>query len=77
MASIVVRGLDESVKSEVVAQARVSGRSMEAEVREILTQAATRQNIALALLHAARAVGGVEELPIPARLDPARAADLS
>ena len=77
MSSIVVRGLDESVKARLVAQARQHGRSMEAEVREILTKAATRPNIGLALLRVGQSVGGVDELPIPARDDIARAADLS
>ncbi|MDO5698970.1 MAG: toxin-antitoxin system [Dermatophilus congolensis] len=77
MASIVVRDLDESVKARLAAQAKQHGRSMEAEVREILTRAATRPNIGLALLEAARAAGGVDELPIPERGDTARVVDFS
>lgn len=77
MASIVVRGLDESVKARIAMQAKQHGRSMEAEVREILTRAATRPNIGLALLDAGRAVGGIDELPVPERGDFARAADFS
>ena len=38
MASIIVRELDESVKKRLAARAREHGRSMEAEVREILTR---------------------------------------
>jgi plasmid stability protein len=72
MSSIVVRGLDDSVKQRLAEQAKEHGRSMEAEVREILTQASTRQHIGLALLEAARATGGVEELRIPERADEAR-----
>lgn len=75
MASIIVRGLDESVKRQLAAQAREHGRSMEAEVREILTKAARRPHIGMALLAAAQDVGGVEDLPIPARDDVARAVD--
>lgn len=75
MASIVVRGLDESVKERLALQAREHGRSMEAEVREILTRASLRPHIGLALLEAARATGGVEELPIPERADVARKVD--
>ncbi len=75
MASIVVRGLDESVKSQLAAQAREHGRSMEAEVREILTRAASRPHVGLALLAVAREFGGVEHLPIPERSDRARAVD--
>lgn len=76
MASIVVRGLDEVVKQRLAARAKEHGRSMEAEVRDILTREVTRPNIGLALLAAARTVGAGEDLPIPDRRDPARAADL-
>lgn len=75
MSSIIVRGLDDGVKQQLAAQAKEHGRSMEAEVRAILTQAARRPNIGLALLAAARGVGGVESLPIPERDDIARAVD--
>lgn len=77
MSSIVVRGLDESVKARLAAQAKQHGRSMEAEVREILTEAATRQNIGLALLQAAQLAGGIDELPVPQRDDTARVVDFS
>lgn len=77
MASIVVRGLDESVKSALAAQARKHGRSMEAEVREILTQAASRPNIGMALMQAAREAGGVDELPVPSRDERARSVDFA
>lgn len=75
MASIVVRGLDDSVKRRLAAQAKEHGRSMEAEVRDILTRAASRPHVGLALLEAARAVGGVEDLAIPSRSDAARGVD--
>lgn len=75
MSSIIVRGLDEHVKQQLASQAKEHGRSMEAEVRDILTKAARRPHIGMALLSAARGVGGVEELPIPTRNDVARAAD--
>jgi len=75
MASIIVRGLDEAVKRQLAAQAKEHGRSMEAEVRAILTMAAQRPNIGLALLTAAQDVGGVEDLPVPERDDVARAVD--
>lgn len=77
MSSIVVRGLDESVKARIAAQAKRHGRSMEAEVREILTKAATRPNIGLALLQAGQSLGGVDELVVPGRTDVARAVDFS
>lgn len=72
MSSIVVRWLDKSVKQRPAAQAKEHGRSMEAEVRNILTRAASRPRVGLALLGAARSVRGVDELPIPARVDEAR-----
>ncbi|MCB1258684.1 MAG: hypothetical protein KDB26_16345 [Microthrixaceae bacterium] len=75
MASIIVRGLDESVKRELAAQAARHGRSMEAEVREILTQATNRPHIGLALLHAAQELGGIDDLVIPERTDIARTAE--
>ncbi|OYO01082.1 hypothetical protein B0O41_2995 [Propionibacteriaceae bacterium ES.041] len=75
MASIVVRGLDESVKAWLAVQAKQHGRSLEAEVRDILTKAAARPNIGLAFLQAAQAAGGVDKLPLPERIDPARSVD--
>ncbi|WOQ16006.1 FitA-like ribbon-helix-helix domain-containing protein [Raineyella sp. W15-4] len=75
MASIIVRGLDESVKKQLAARAKEHGRSMEAEVRDILTRAARRPNIGVALMLAAQDVGGVDDLPVPERADVARAAD--
>ena len=75
MTSIVVRGLDQSVKQRLAAQAREHGRSMEAEVRDILTRAVRRPHIGLALMNAAQEVGGIEGLSPPERTDVARAVD--
>lgn len=75
MSSIIVRGLDESVKRRLAEQAKEHGLSMEAEVRDILTRAASRPHVGLALLWVARDVGGVDELPIPERADSARSVD--
>ena len=75
MSSIVVRGLEESVKSRLAAQAKEHGRSMEAEVRDILTRASSRPHIGVALMQVARAAGGTEELRIPDRTDAARTVD--
>ena len=75
MPSIIVRGLDESVKKQLAAQAREHGRSMEAEVREILTKAARRPHIGIALIEAARDAGEGVELRVPERGDVARVAD--
>jgi plasmid stability protein len=74
--TIIVRGLDEAVKSQLAAQAKEHGRSMEAEVRDILTRAARRPHIGLALMQAVHEVGGIDDLPIPSRSDAARAVDL-
>ena len=75
MSSIIVRGLDESVKDRLAAQAKEHGRSMEAEVRDILTRASSRPHIGIALMHVARDAGGAEELRIPERSDAARSVD--
>jgi plasmid stability protein len=75
MTTIVVRGLDESVKQQLAAQAKEHGRSMEAEARDILPRATRRPPIGLALLHAAHEGGGVEDLAAPERTDEARAVD--
>lgn len=75
MTSIMVRGLDESVKQRLTEQAKEHGRSMEAEVRDILTQAARRPHVGLALMQAARDAGGIDALQIPARTDAARMVD--
>ena len=75
MSSIIVRDLDDGVKQQLAARAKEHGRSMEAEVRDILTKAARRPHIGMALLSVARDVGGVDELPVPTRDDVARVAD--
>lgn len=75
MASIVIRGLDEAVKKQLVTQAKEHDRSMEAEVRDILTKAARRPHIGLALMQAAQEAGRVDDLPIPERTDVARVVD--
>ncbi|MCG7322661.1 MULTISPECIES: FitA-like ribbon-helix-helix domain-containing protein [Arsenicicoccus] len=77
MESIVIRGLDQSVQEQLAAQAAEHGRSLEAEIRDIVTTAVRRPNIALALLQAARAAGGVDDLPIPERTDLAQAVDFA
>lgn len=75
MASIVIRGLDESAKERLTAQAKAHGRSMEAEAREILTRATRRPHVGLALMQAAQEAGGIEDLPVPRRDDVARVVD--
>lgn len=73
MSSIVVRGLDQGIKAQLVAQAKRNGRSMEAEVRRILAEAVRLPNIGVALLEAAQSQGGVDDLDIPQCVDQARA----
>ena len=75
MSSIIVRGLDDAVKQALAAQAKEHGRSMEAEVRAILTKAVRRPHIGVALLTVAQNAGGIESLLVPARDDVARAVD--
>lgn len=65
----------EAGEQQLAAQAKEHGRSMEAEVRAILTKAARRPHIGIALLAAARDVGGIDDLPIPVRNDVAQAVD--
>lgn len=77
MASIVVRGLDEAVKKRLAERAKERGRSMEAEVREILTKATRPPHVGLALMYSAQDAGGVDELSVPERNDVARVADLA
>lgn len=77
MASLVVRGLDDSVKEGLTRRAREHGRSMEAEVREILTQASSRPHVGLSFLHAARTVTDDNgDIPVPERRGEARVAEL-
>lgn len=80
MVAISVRDLDEDVASRLKLRAARHGRSMEAEVRAILTDAVAggedeRLNLAQAIRERFAAIGGVE-LEIPPRQDLPRAADL-
>lgn len=80
MAAISVRDLDDDVARRLKVQAARHGRSMEAEVRAILTDAVTvgddeRLNLAQAVRARVVAIGGVE-LDIPPRRHMPRAADL-
>ncbi len=69
MASIIVRNLDDGLKQRLRIQAAANGRSMEAEVRDILQAALNRQpaapqNLASAIRARFAPLGGVElELP--------------
>jgi antitoxin FitA len=79
VAAVSIRDLDERVKDRIRVRAARHGRSMEAEMRAILTEAVSEpeENRGLfgALLDRFGAAGGVE-LDIPARSARPRAADL-
>jgi plasmid stability protein len=79
LAAVSVRNLDERVKERLRVRAARHGRSMEAEIRAILTDAVSRPGEAVGLVDAILdrfgELGGVE-LDLPARADRARAADV-
>lgn len=80
MAALSIRDLDNKVKEKLRIRAAQHGRSMEAEVRAILGEAVgePEQSTGLftALTDRFAALGGVD-LELPARVTPARSADLS
>ena len=78
MAALTVRGLDDGVRERLRVRAARHGRSMEAEIRAILTDSVTdvdnEQGLFSALVDRFRELGGVDlELPPRTR---ARAAEL-
>lgn len=80
MAAISVRDLNEDVTSRLKVRAARHGRSMEAEVRAILTEAVAegedeQGNLAQVIRERFAAIGGVE-LEIPPRRDAPRSAEL-
>lgn len=80
MAAISVRDLDEDVTARLKVRAARHGRSMEAEVRAILTESLAgdddgRPNLGQAIRQDFAELGGVE-LELPARQDMPRAAEL-
>lgn len=79
MASVSIRDLDDEVRERLRVQAARNGRSMEAEIRSILTEVVGASGDGAGLLGAVLerfgAVGGVE-LDVPARRERPRAADL-
>jgi plasmid stability protein len=80
LAAVSIRNLDERVKERLRVRAARHGRSMEAEIRAILTDAVSEPGEVPGLLDAILdrfgELGGVE-LDIPPRADQARAADFS
>ena len=81
MAALSIRDLDDSVKEKLRLRAARHGRSMEAEIRLILTAAATEDerphnDLFSALTERFTQLGGVD-LDLPARTIPPRAAGFS
>jgi len=80
MSAVSIRNLDDRVKERLRVRAAQHGRSMEAEMRAILTEAVSEPaddgGLFHALLDAFGELGGVE-LDIPRRQVPPRAAELS
>jgi plasmid stability protein len=82
MAALSIRDLDDSVREQLRLRAARNGRSMEAEIRLILTAAATeeeerpRNDLFSALTERFTQLGGAD-LDLPARTTPPRAADFS
>lgn len=78
MAAVSIRGLDDHVRERLRVQAAEHGRSMEAEIRTILTAAVSDSpgdiGLAQALLARFGDLGGVE-LEAPVRSEAPRAAD--
>lgn len=79
MAALSIRDLDDSVKEKLRIRAARHGRSMEAEIRAILTSAvsdeAPRTDLFSALTERFTRLGGAD-LDLPARATPPRTADL-
>jgi plasmid stability protein len=80
VASLSIRDLDDDVRERLRVRAAEHGRSMEAEIRAILTAAVAdprrESGLAQALVSRFGVIGGVE-LEIPPRRQPPRPADLS
>lgn len=79
MAAVSIRDLDDQVRDRLRVRAARHGRSMEAEIRAILSDAVTESNtsgsLLTALLDRFGEIGGVE-LDLPPRATSARAPDL-
>ena len=78
MSTLTIRGLDAETHARLRVQAAHHGRSMEAEVREILQAAVAPRPPARGLgsrIHARFAGLGEPELELPTRSEPPRAAE--
>jgi antitoxin FitA len=79
MATLTIRDLDDELRARLRVRAAERGRSMEAEVREILRDALTRpagQDRLGSRIHQRFAAIGGTELELPSRTDLPRAATL-
>jgi antitoxin FitA len=80
MAAVSIRDLDEGVRDRLRIRAARNGRSMEAEIRAILTDAVSKpdpsRGLFTELLDRFGEIGGVE-LDLPPRANVARAPDLA
>lgn len=77
MAAVSIRGLDEGVRERLRVRAARNGRSMESEIREILTEAVAEppsEGLFITLRNRFQEVGGVE-LDIPPRTEMPRGVD--
>lgn len=80
MATLTIRDFDDGLKTALRIRAAEHGQSMEAEVREILRAVLTRPSpsgVGMGTRIRQRFSGGVSaEIELPARSEPARAAEL-
>ena len=78
MSVLTVRNLDDGLKARLRVRAAQHGRSMEAEVREILRESLGDQQGGKVgtLIHQHLSGLGLDELELPARTEPARVPDL-
>ncbi|OLF08811.1 plasmid stabilization protein [Actinophytocola xinjiangensis] len=79
MATLTIRDFDDTLKAELRIRAAEHGRSMEAEVREILRAVLTRPAAGPGMgTRIRQRFAGAEDLALeqPPRTDPARAAEL-
>jgi len=80
MAAMSIRDLDDQVRDRLRVRAAANGRSMEAEVRAILTEAVSEsedpRGLFVTLIDSFRELGGVD-IDLPPRKTPVRTADLS
>ncbi|NNH71644.1 Arc family DNA-binding protein [Nocardia uniformis] len=75
MASITIRGLDDTVKERLRRRAAAHGRSMEAEARAILSDSVRPPNILREFYDATRELPDGTDLDLPEQ-EPARVIDL-